>query len=194
MFLGVSSGCLSQQRAVAGGGGGSQPSWLVGWTTNGSYPAGVVAGDLLVSIVHDVNPIASGVGFTSIAGGLFNGASDNYLFSYRIAAGTLSGNVYSGYAMLMILLRGFTGITGGVAAADSSTWASMSAVTVGSNILALGYSSGSAPTIGAGFTTEIAGPGVVLATSNTTNPATNYSYSGFTNNGTVKACYSLAVK
>jgi hypothetical protein len=100
----------------------------------------------------------------------------------------------TGFADLIVVLRGPASITGGSAAPDSGTWNSLSALTTGSNILALGYSSITNATIGTGFTTQLAGTGLVLATKDATEPTTGFTYTGFSNSGTAKICYSLGVK
>lgn len=193
MFIGLTAGCISSQPESPRSGGGGSPSWLVGYTTNGSYPAGIQAGDLVVYCTHDVGIIPAILGFTTISSGTFN-VTDTYSFGYRIATGSLSGSLLTGYANLIINLRGFTGITGGAAAPNSGSWATLSALTAGSNILALGYSSSTAATIGTGFTTQLGGPGLILATKDTPEPTTSFTYTGFSNTGTAKICYSLGVK
>lgn len=193
MFIGVSAGCLTKQRAVGGGVAKGATAQLVGYSTTGSYPTGVQTGDFIAYCTHDINPISLPLGFSTVSTGTFNG-TDNYAFGWRIAPSALSGSLLSGYANLIIALRGPAGITGGSAAPDSATWTSLAALTAGSNILALGYSSVTNATIGTGFTTQLAGTGLVLATKDVPEPSTGFTYTGFSNSGTAKICYSLGVK
>jgi hypothetical protein len=193
MFIGLSAGCVSEQRAVGGGGVGGATAQLVGYSTTGSYPAGVQNVDFIAYCTHNTIPFSLPLGFTNISNGTFN-TSNYYAFGWRIAPSALSGPLLTGYADLIVVLRGPASITGGSAAPDSGTWNSLSALTTGSSILALGYSSVTNATIGTGFTTQLAGTGLVLATRDVTEPTTGFTYTGFSNTGTAKICYSLAVK
>lgn len=190
MFIGLSTGSLTKQRASGIGGGAT--SQLVSYSTNGSYPAGIQTNDFIVYCTHSASAITPPAGFTTIASGTFN-TTNNYLFGYRVAPSALSGALLTGFADLIVVLRGPGTISGGGAAADSGAWTSLAALTTNSNILALGYSNNTNATIGSGFTTQLAGTGLILATKNTPEPSTGFTYTGFSNTGTIKICYSLAV-
>jgi hypothetical protein len=191
MFIGLSAGCLTKQEPVGGGNGAT--SQLVSFTTNGTYPSGIIPGDFVVYCTHSASAITPPTGFTTISTGTFN-TSNNYAYGWRIAATALSGPLLTGFADLIVVLRGPATITGGSAAPDSASWNSLSILTAGSNILALGYSSNTNATIGAGFQTHLSGTGLILATKNTPEPTTGFTYTGFSNTGTAKICYSLGVK
>ena len=190
MFIGLSAGCLSKQHPYGYGGATSQ---LVGYSTTGSYPTGIQTGDLIAYCTHSLTAITPPAGFTSISTGTFN-TTNNYAFGWRIAPSALSGALLTGFADLIVVLRGPTSVTGGSAAPDGATWNSLSSLSSGSNILALGYSSVTNATIGTGFTTQLAGTGLVLATKDAPEPSTGFAYTGFSNSGTAKMCYSLGVK
>jgi len=192
MFIGLSAGALTKQRASGISVGNGATSQLVSYSTNGSYPAGIQTDDFIVYCTHSLSAITAPSGFTTIAAGTFN-TTNNYLFGYRVAPSALSGALLTGFANLIVVLRGPGILAGGSAAADTSAWTSLSTASNDLSILALGYSSNTNATIGAGFTTQLAGTGLILATKNALEPSTGFTYTGFSNTGTAKICYSVAL-
>lgn len=199
MFLGNSSICISApQRKAPGGGGGGASTALVGWTTNGTYPAGTTTNDVVIISISTTGVPSPPAGFTSIASGAI-GAWGSYFAYQRTAPSALSGVVVSGNeGQIVMTLRGVSAANLRSAFSASSSWASLSGLTNNSNIYAVGFSDTSGAhggaTLAGTFTTQTNASRQVLATLTNTNSGTTFAYTGCTNSGTTAAmCFSYGI-
>jgi hypothetical protein len=171
---------------------------LIGYTTDGTYPAGVTNGDVLVASVATTALPTAPLGWTQISTGAI-GVWGNYFSYQRTATGALSGTVFSGNEFnLMMLLRGVSAANLISAFSASSSWASLSGLTNNSNIYAVGYTDTAGvhggATLAGTFTTQTNTAKNVLATLTNKNSGTTFAYTGCSNNGTTVAmCFSYGI-
>ena len=199
MYLGVSTVSACGNRAGSGGGGGGASTALISFTTNGLYPSGLQAGDILIaSISTTAIPSPPGGSWVSVTSGSI-GAWGSY-FVYRLtAAGTESGTIFSGNEGQVILqLRGVSAANFVGAYSASSSWASLSGLQNNSNIYAVGFTDTSGAhggaTLSASFTTQTNTARNVVATLTNRNSGTTFTYTGCSNSGTTAAmCFSYGI-
>jgi hypothetical protein len=195
MFIGVSAGCITLFERPAGG---TVSTALVGYTTDGTYPAGTTTGDVVIFSGSDVNPLGLPVGFTQIGSGAI-GAWGFYAAYQRTAPSALSGNILTGIAgMVAITLRGVSAGTLISAYNAGSTWANLSGLTNNSNVYAVGFTDNGAgghggATLSGDFTTQTNASRQVLATKTTLNSGTTYNFTGCSNTGTNAVCFSYGI-
>ena len=171
---------------------------LIGYTTDGSYPAGVTAGDVLIASIASSTTPGVPVGWTQIGSGAI-GAWGTYFSYQRTAAGALSGTVFAGNeGQIIMLLRGVSTANLISAFSASSSWASLSGLTNNSNVYAVGYTDTAGAhggaTLAGTFTTQTNTAKNVLATLTNKNSGTTFAYTGCSNNGTTVAmCFSYGI-
>jgi hypothetical protein len=172
---------------------------LIGYTTDGSYPAGVTAGDVLIASIASSTAPGVPMGWTQIGSGAIIALGGSYYAFQRTAASALSGTVFTGNEFqLMMLLRGVSTANLISAYSASSSWASLSGLTNNSNIYAVGYTDTAGAhggaTLAGTFTTQTNTAKNVLATLTNKNSGTTFAYTGCTNNGTTVAmCFSYGI-
>lgn len=199
MFLGNSSVCITapQRKAPGGGGGGGTSTALVGYTTDGSYPAGTTTGDVVIASISTQGIIIPPAGWTQIGTGAI-GMWGTYYAYQRTATGSLSGSVFSNEGQIVMTLRGVSTANLVSAFNASTTWSSLSGLTNNSNIYAVGFTdTGSAhggATLAGTFTTQTNASRQVLATLTNKNSGTTFAYTGCSLSGTTAAmCFSYGI-
>ena len=197
MFIGLSPACLTDQpayRVVSG----SASTALIAYTTDGTYPAGVTANDVLIASLSTTALPTAPLGWTTIASGAI-GAWGNYFSYQRTATGALSGTVFTGNEQnIIMLLRGVSAANLISAFSASSSWASLSGLTNNSNVYAVGFSNTSGShggaTLAGTFTTQLNASRNVIATLTNKNSGTTFAYTGCSNGGTTAAmCFSYGI-
>lgn len=171
---------------------------LVGWTTDGTYPAGTTTNDVVIVSLSTTAVPSPPAGFTSIASGAI-GAWGSYFAYQRTAPSALSGVVVSGNeGQVVMTLRGVSAANLVSAFSASSSWASLSGLQNNSHIYAVGFTDTSGAhggaTLAASFTTQTNAARQVLATLTNRNSGTTFTYTGCTNSGTTAAmCFSYGI-
>lgn len=199
MFLGNSSICISApQRKAPGGGGGGASTALVGWTVDGSIPAGTTTNDVVIASISTTGVPGLPVGWTQIATGPIGVWGTYYAFQ-RTATGALSGSPFgTNEGQVIMTLRGVSAANLISSFSATSSWASLSGLQNNSNIYAVGFTdTGGAhggATLAGTFTTQTNASRQVLATLTNTNSGTTFAYTGCSVAGTTAAmCFSYGI-
>lgn len=177
---------------------GNASTALVGWTTDGSYPAGTTTNDVVIASISTTAFPSTPLGWTQIATGAI-GAWGTYYAYQRTASGPLSGTVFSGNeGQIVMTLRGVSAANLVSAFSASSSWPSLSGLQNNAHVYAVGYTDTTGAhggaTLSASFTTQTNASRQVLATLTNRNSGTTFTYTSCSNNGTTAAmCFSYGI-
>lgn len=196
MNVSLSSVCVTTPRPVISVGGTASTA-LVGYTTDGSYPAGTTTGDVVIASISTAGLLIPPSGWTQIATGSIGMWGTYYAFQ-RTATGPLSGAVFSQEGQVVMTLRGVSAANLISAFNAGSTWSSLTGLVNNSNIYAVGFTDDGSgahggATLSASFTTQTNASRQVLATKTTLNSGTTFSYTGCANNGVTAMCFSYGI-
>ena len=196
MFIGLSPSCVSAQ-AINAGGGSTANANVVASSNDGDFPAGIQSGDIIFTALSSTALITVAIDFTSATSGASGGV--NYDLAYKIADGTESGSVGSVAQSIGCLVLRDVNIANLVTSVTSgSTWDSLTGLTAGSTVVAMGYSnngSGSfgGVTIPSGWTTYQSSGLEIVAVKNETVAGTSFAFTGLSNGGSLTMCYSIGI-
>jgi len=194
MFIGLGSAVAGNFVAVSGGSSGN-PN-VVSSSTNGNFPDNILAGDIIFTALSSSGLVVAAIDFISVDAGTLGGI--NYNFAYKVADGTETGSMgNTASSQGSLVLRNVDEATL-IVAVDEITWPGLTGLTAGSTIIAMGYTDDGSgnyggATIGSGFTTYQSADTSVIAVKDTVESGTSFTFTGFTNSGLYKMCYSIGI-
>lgn len=194
MFIGLGSSIAGND--VVAGNASTGNANVVSSSTTGDYPGAIQAGDVIITALASTGLVTVAIDFTSVSSGTLSGV--NYDLAYKVADGSESGsigNVASSQGCLVLRNVDSANL---VVSVSSSSWPSLSGLTAGSTIVAMGYTDDGngdygGATIGSGFTIYQSAGTSVVAVKDTPESGTSFTFTGFTNSGLYKMCYSIGI-
>jgi hypothetical protein len=194
MFIGVSPSCIS--KGAHSTGGASNPN-VVSSSQDGDYPLDIQSGDVILTTLSSSALVTVAIDFTSVASG--SSAGVNYNVAYKISDGSETGSIGAiAQSIGCLVLRNVDTATLVINAASGASWPSLTGLTAGSTIIAMGYSNNGSGafggvTIPAGWTSYQASGLEIVAVKDEVAPGTSFSFTGLSNGGSLTMCYSIGI-